>query len=196
MAHYYAERRHRQQPRQDTYLVSRHSHRQAPATTLGNDSTEWTKRAALTNQLISACQGVKACSAVLIRPASTFEAVASELRNAVGNWTRYYPRSQFNYEESDPSEDAFYINRRYNRNDAGQRDRPRNYSAQGQGEGPRSYNPGGSRFRRSSTRPQYNDNTQRRNNKKCYVCNKPGCWSTRHSREDRKEAQQRYQTYV
>ncbi|CAE7020344.1 hypothetical protein PTTW11_03048 [Pyrenophora teres f. teres] len=135
---------------------------------------------ALTNQLISACQGVEACSAVLIRPASTFEAVASELRNA----------------ESDPSEDAFYTNRRYNRNNAGQRDRPRNYSAQGQGEGPRSHNPGGSRFRRSSTRPQYNDNTQRRNNKKCYVYNKPGCWSTRHSREDRKEAQQRYRTYV
>ncbi|EFQ89223.1 hypothetical protein PTT_14592, partial [Pyrenophora teres f. teres 0-1] len=37
---------------------------------------------ALANQLISACQGVEACSAVLIRPASTFEAVASELRNA------------------------------------------------------------------------------------------------------------------
>ncbi|EFQ93714.1 hypothetical protein PTT_08811, partial [Pyrenophora teres f. teres 0-1] len=47
-----------------------------------------------------------------------------------------------------------------------------------------------------STRPQYNDNTQRRNNKKCYVCNKPGCWSTRHSREERKEAQQRYRTHV
>ncbi|KAF7578000.1 hypothetical protein PtrM4_022400 [Pyrenophora tritici-repentis] len=151
---------------------------------------------ALTSQLIAACQGVEACSAVLIRPASTFEAVASELRNAVGNWTRCHPRSQFNCEESDPSEDAFYTNRRYNRNDSGQRDKPRNYSAQGQGEGSRNYNRGGSRFQRSLPRSQYNDDTQRRNNRKCYVCSKPGCWSTRHSREERKEAQQRFRTYV
>ncbi|KAK1914262.1 hypothetical protein P3342_007508 [Pyrenophora teres f. teres] len=150
---------------------------------------------ALANQLISACQGVEACSAVLIRPASTFEAVASELRNAVGNWTRCHPRSQFNYEESDLSEDAFYKTADTTATTPDNVTDRATMAHKAKVKDPQ-LQPGGSRFRRSFTRPQYNDNTQRRNNKKCYVCNKPGCWSTRHSREERKEAQQRYRTYV
>ncbi|KAK1912598.1 hypothetical protein P3342_004534 [Pyrenophora teres f. teres] len=137
---------------------------------------------ALANQLISACQGVEACSAVLIRPASTFEAVASELRNAVGNWTRCHPRSQFNYEESDLSEDAFYTNRRYNRNDAGQRDRPRNYGAQGQGEGPAATTP---------EDPASDAASLARNTTTIH-----SAATTRNATEERKEAQQRYRTYV
>ncbi|KAF1360357.1 hypothetical protein EJ07DRAFT_165511 [Lizonia empirigonia] len=100
----------------------------------------------LTGQLVSACQGVEACSAVLIRPASTFEAVASELCNAVGNWQHCHPhaRTQFNYDNEQTDDDIFYTNRRYNRNDE-----PRD-----------------------------------------------GCWSTRHSREERNESHQRFKTYV
>ena len=38
----------------------------------------------LTSQLIGACEGVEACAMVLVRPAESFEAVASDLRSAVG----------------------------------------------------------------------------------------------------------------
>ncbi|KAF1350556.1 hypothetical protein EJ07DRAFT_169093 [Lizonia empirigonia] len=128
----------------------------------------------LTGQLVSACQGVEACSAVLIRPASTFEAVASELRNAVGNWQRCHPhaRTQFNYDNEQTDDDIFYTNRRYNRNDEprdgrGLRGRPRGY--------------GTGRFNRGPTlsRPRYPP--RRSHDKKC-------C--------ERNESHQRFKTYV
>lgn len=42
----------------------------------------------LAEQLMSACQGVEACTPVLINPATTFESVASDLRSAVGMYMR------------------------------------------------------------------------------------------------------------
>lgn len=42
----------------------------------------------LPGQLVSACQGVEACSVKLVRPASNFEGVASDLLSAVGMWMR------------------------------------------------------------------------------------------------------------
>ena len=159
----------------------------------------------LTNQLISACQGVEACSPVLIRPASTFEAVASELRNAVGNWARCHPRSQFNYRDgsgrhpqSDTEqrdEDTFYTNRRYNRAD-GPRRGERDYSDRTRDT--RGY----SRISRDATStPRFRYATRyraprRQHDKKCYVCGKTGCWSTRHPREEREDSRRRFRTFV
>ena len=136
----------------------------------------------LAGQLISACQGVPACTNVLIRPATTFEGVASDLRNAVGTWMRCQPTNQFNnhgWLSQRQDNDVFYTDRRYNRNDDR---RPRN------------------------SRPNHFTDNQRQSsgykegrfnrNKKCFVCGKQDCWSTRHPPEERTRSKQRFWTYA
>ena len=76
----------------------------------------------LAGQLVSACQGVPACVQVLIRPATTFEGVAADLRSAVGLWMRCNSNDrshQFtsqNHEPEHHDNDSFYTDRRYNQN--------------------------------------------------------------------------------
>ncbi len=89
----------------------------------------------LAGQLVSACQGVPACMQVLVRPATTFKGVASELRNAVGVWMRCnhatsnlsaFGTTPLGYQThlSQQNEaNAFYTDRRYNRNSNQQPDR-------------------------------------------------------------------------
>ena len=134
----------------------------------------------LAGQLVSACQGVPACSQVLVRPAATFEAVASELRSAIGIWSRCHPTQHY-LPRSTPSHEsdrAFYTDRRYNRNarydrDTGSRNRFNNDR--------QDRYPGGS----------YNDRgrgNQATRVKKCFVCGKVNCWSTRHSAKERAQS--------
>ncbi|RKF54358.1 hypothetical protein GcC1_212005 [Golovinomyces cichoracearum] len=40
----------------------------------------------LTEQLVNAVDSVTACSQIIIKPSSTFESIASELRSAVGSY--------------------------------------------------------------------------------------------------------------
>jgi hypothetical protein len=148
----------------------------------------------LAGQLVSACQGVAACSQVLVRPAATFEAVASELRSAVGIWSRCHPNQQYVTHSPSPTNDsAFYTDRRYNRNARYDRnDKGRN-----------SY-PRHNRFnndRQDGFQGNNNNNNRGRGNytqhdKKCFVCGKQGCWSTRHSAEERAQSRRRFQTYT
>ncbi|KAF1357346.1 hypothetical protein EJ07DRAFT_128601, partial [Lizonia empirigonia] len=142
----------------------------------------------LANQLLSACQGVKACTPVLMKPATSFAAVAADLRTAVGIWSRCEENedrpTQFTYEKPWPANegdknDVFYTNRRYNQNETS-RDGPR-YGSPRFNNSPRP--PG-----RYPPRPQHD--------KKCFVCGKRGCWSTRHTLDERKESRRRYRTYV
>jgi hypothetical protein len=144
----------------------------------------------LAGQLVSACQGVPACSQVLVRPAATFEAVASELRSAIGIWSRCHPTQQYvSYSPPSPNSDhAFYTDRRYNRNTRYDRD-----------EGSRNLHPRRNRF--NSDQQGGNHHRQDRSNrtpqnKKCFVCGKTGCWSTRHSVEERAQSRRRFQTYA
>lgn len=148
----------------------------------------------LAGQLISACQGVEACSSVLIRPASTFEAVASDLRSAVGIWTRCQQNRQLDnhsHLSQQRDSDAFYTDRRYNRSDG------RHAEPQDQRSGYRRYDEqrrpheGNSRYQRGS----YNNRRPTRS-KKCFVCGKQGCWSTRHSPDERARSRQRFRTYA
>jgi hypothetical protein len=146
----------------------------------------------LAGQLISACQGVEACTSVLIRPASTSEGVASDLRSAVGIYTRCHPHPPRSYNAQshqpysthphssrsdipeDPGGDTFYTDRRYKMNDSF---RPRgNYD---------------SRKPRGGYRGSYKPRNHR--DKRYYVCDKLGCWSTRHQPDERKNAFQRFQ---
>ncbi|KAF1828003.1 hypothetical protein BDW02DRAFT_603927 [Decorospora gaudefroyi] len=148
----------------------------------------------LAGQLVSACQGVPACSQVLVRPATTFEAVALELRSAIGIWTRCNPTQQYvNHTPLSPdSGDAYYTDRRYNRNARYDRD-----------EDSRNPYPRRNRFNndRQDRYPGGNYNGRNRSNqasrvKKCFVCGKVDCWSTRHSAEERVQSRRRFQTYA
>lgn len=148
----------------------------------------------LAGQLVSACQGVAACSQVLVRPAATFEAVALELRSAVGIWSRCHPNQQYvTHSLPSPANDsAFYTDRRYNRNVRYDRnDKGRNsYTRHNRFNNDRQDGlQGGNNNGRS--RGSY---TQR--DKKCFVCGKQGCWSTRHSAEERAQSRRRFQTYA
>ena len=129
-----------------------------------------------------------------MRPAATFEAVASELRSAVGIWSRCHPNQQYvTHSLPSPANDsAFYTDRRYNRNVRYDRnDKGRNsYTRHNRFNNDRQDGlQGGNNNGRS--RGSY---TQR--DKKCFVCGKQGCWSTRHSAEERAQSRRRFQTYA
>jgi hypothetical protein len=129
---------------------------------------------------------------MLIRPASTFENVASNLRSAIGIYTRYHlhPLRSYNAQfhqpygthphflrfntPENPGNDTFYTDRHYKKNDSF---RPRgNYDFRKlKGNYKKSYKPRNYR------------------NKRCYVCGKLGCWLTRHQPNERKTAFQRFQ---
>jgi hypothetical protein len=114
----------------------------------------------LAGQLANACQGVRACNNVLLRPTSTFEGITSDLRSAIGIYQRSHPQSaRPAYIANHADDDAYYINRRYGRNDGGYR--RGGYNSRG---GPK-----------GNSRGSYRGNYGKSSNKKCFVCGKPGC---------------------
>ena len=127
----------------------------------------------LRDQVISACRGVPECSLALYKPASTYEGICAELRSAIGTAVRARESTsqQFNTHQDD-----------YGINPGNQHDHnwtDRTYA------GRRGY---------SQHRPRGNRGGSFRNDrqKKCYVCEKPNCWSTRHSLDERKEAYNKF----
>jgi hypothetical protein len=140
----------------------------------------------LAGQLLLACQGVKACDGVFTRPTTTFEAVASDLRSTVGTYMRSHPQpSRPSYTTNSAADDnnsAYYVDRRYGRNDNG-------YSRGG-------YNRGGYN-RNIRPRGSYRGgNGGRFTTKKCYICGKQGCWSTRHTRDEQRKSRREFRSYV
>jgi hypothetical protein len=117
----------------------------------------------LAGKLVSVCQGVAACISVLIRPFTTFEGVAADLRSAVGIWARCHSgqRAYTASIDSLPSgsldtgqngDNSFYTDRKYGRNDGFRRGRVRS---------------------RGRYRGGYND--RKTGNKRCFICGKQGC---------------------
>jgi hypothetical protein len=145
----------------------------------------------LAEQLINACQGVEACTPVLMKPAASFESVASDLRSAVGIHMRCKREvsKQYNtayddyYEADDTGYDQYWVDRRYE----GGRPRGRGGFRGGSRDGFR----GGSRG-------SYDNNGHRNNNtnKKCFVCGKPGCWSTKHPLSERRPRQNHWRRFM
>lgn len=140
-----------------------------------------TSEGSLAGQLVSACQGVPACSSVLIQPASTFEGVAANLRSAVGIWMRCHANRQYMQGEQLVNEQAFYTDRRYNRHDIR-----------------RPFDSRPDRYNKDRPHPSRASSNRSGSNasKKCFICNKIGCWSTRHPIEERRRSRQRFQNYV
>jgi hypothetical protein len=135
----------------------------------------------LAGQLANACQGVRICNNVLLRPASTFEGIASDLRNAVGIYQRSHPQSaRPAYIANYADDNAYYTNRRYNCNNNGYKRGGYNSC-----DGPK-----------GNFRGSYRGNYGKSSNKKCFICGKPGCWSIKHTRNKQKNSRKRFRTYV
>jgi hypothetical protein len=143
----------------------------------------------LAGQLISACQGMRACDNVFLNPAGTFEALASQLRSAVGTYLRIHPQAQRAYVTENPitttaandeDDEIYYTDRRYGGNDNGRRRGGyNNYRGKSRGGYRGSYNRGNIS-----------------NGKRCFICDKPGCWSTKHPRDEQRNTLQQFRSYA
>jgi len=142
-------------------------------------STDYQGDYNLRDQLVSACQGVPACKMVLLKPSATFESVASDLRNAIGIEMRcqdpaprqYHITNGNGYDEEDTSE-QYWVDRRY--------------------EGRGGYRGRGSN--RGGYKGGNHSNSSR--DKRCFVCGKAGCWSTKHPAQERKQRQDRWRRFA
>jgi hypothetical protein len=136
----------------------------------------------LRDQVISACRSVSECSLALYKPAPTYEGICAELRSAIGTavCARESTPQQFNTHQDDYPIDSS------NQHDHNWTDRT--YGGRGRGYG-RGYNQPRPRGNQGGTR---GDSFQHDRQKKCYVCEKSNCWSTRHSLDERKGAYNKF----
>ncbi len=139
----------------------------------------------LRDQIISACRGVEECNLALYKPANTFEGVCAELRSAIGTAVRSRdPTSAFEYDHNWTDRTYGGRGRRYDRG-YGQRGGSRGYRGSNQRNQERENFRGGHRGK-------YGESRQ----KKCYVCGQMGCWSTKHSVEERQQAYNKFRQYA
>ena len=132
--------------------------------------TEQRSEIALRDQLLSACQGIKECELALYKPANTFEKLCDELRSAIGTAQRMTRTSSQFIGELEEQEEQFWTDRTYGRNKDKHPSRPK--------------------FRKPSHRPASHPNEFR--SKRCFICKKMGCWSTKHTPEERKRNYERF----
>ncbi|KAI0993120.1 hypothetical protein K3495_g15064, partial [Podosphaera aphanis] len=133
----------------------------------------------LRTTVIKACRGVPELEHALFKPARLCEELFSDLRSSIEtalSRTTSLSSQRFLADQEDV-DDQFYLDRRYSNNHSNQRKFPsRNL---GQNERPwyrqLSSKPGGRQWRR-----------------KCFICHKEGCWSTKHSEDERRRARKQY----
>lgn len=115
--------------------------------------------------LLLAVSSVPKCASALLRPAETFPKLVGELRQALAIHERLKPAQSA----------AFATDREFRGNHDNRRYGSRRPPFQGN----------------RGSRPQRSDRYQKR----YFVCNKPRCWSTNHSSEERKKAYDRWSSY-
>ena len=129
---------------------------------------------ALRTTVINACRGVPELEMALFKPATICEGLFSDLRSAVETHLARQHTAQM-------VTDQYYLDRRYNSNGRTRGGfRGGGGFRKGQG-GDR----GNERFdSKSASTPRWK--------KKCFVCQKEGCWSTNHTGEERKAARAQF----
>ena len=140
----------------------------------------------LRDQTLNACYGVLECHLALFKPAATFEGLCADLRAAISTATR-------------SKESLSFLMDKDNMESYGQHFTDRTFGGQAKQYPPRPYVGNTS----SSSRPQFPSSFKGRQSytpcpspgngnsrppKKCYVCEKVGCWSTKHMEQERKTA--------
>ncbi|KAM4061666.1 hypothetical protein HRG_011700 [Hirsutella rhossiliensis] len=130
----------------------------------------------LRTTLINACRGVPELQHALFKPSNKIEALFADLRSSIETHLARGTNPQYAQDDNQ----QYYLDRRYNNN----RERGSGYRGSRDFKG-QSYNRG-----RFNQRPQGNNN--RPWTRKCFVCNKEGCWSTKHTAEERQKAKSQY----
>jgi hypothetical protein len=124
-------------------------------------------------RIIDACTGAKECHVAISNPPEKLPMLINNLKSSITTYIATYGDlfvGTVNMTEG--VADTNLVDRRYNRNQFGNRN---------------------GRFGRSNYRFGRDRPTFPRSNKdrKCYVCQKPGCWSTKHTQEERDESRKR-----
>ncbi|RKF76456.1 hypothetical protein GcM1_227070 [Golovinomyces cichoracearum] len=156
----------------------------------------------LRDQLLSACQSIPECENALNDPKSTFEEVIAQIRNAMYIRTSFNSASDQYPSESRPIDiqnehDQYWTDRTYNRDrSSSQRGRYRGISSQNyiKSNGKRSHfraNNSSRGHQRGNFRTPFQQNSK--SAKTCWICKKPGCWSTNLSVEEQKEGLSKFQ---
>ena len=137
----------------------------------------------LRTTVIKACRGVAELEHALFKPATVCEQLFADLRSSIET---SLVRQQF-ANQLITEDDQYYLDRRYNRNDNRRKDtstRPGN---------PREgFRKEFNKYNNSNRDKTYGTNRRQEWNKKCFVCNREGCWSTRHTAEERQQAKRQY----
>ncbi|KAI6249905.1 hypothetical protein HI914_02027 [Erysiphe necator] len=136
----------------------------------------------LRTAVIMACRGIPELKNALFKPAKCCEELFSDLRSSIEASLNDFPPRQF-MNNNHNLIDQFYLDRRYNTNRQG------------------SYNNVGKRnhdredLRENNYRQERFSNNkkgQRMWKKKCLICGKEGCWSTKHPIDERRRARNQY----
>lgn len=133
----------------------------------------------LRQKLIMACQEMEACRFACSKPANTSMGLVNDLRSSILAYEASHPQTVTQaLVNNHTTQETFFTDRRYHKK---------------------------SNFKPTSVRNTINVRPQRttgqpssiynRNgaNKKCFVCKQPGCWSTKHTQEERDQSKKRFQ---
>jgi len=125
---------------------------------------EYHTEGTLRDRIINACRDVPECQFACYKPSSSLEGFCADLRMSITTMTRGKGESTTYL-----TDDQLYTDRQYH---------------------------GGSRFQQNrrgrppSRNTSYGQGSRQQDNraKRCFVCKKEGCWSTKHSKEERDKA--------
>ena len=155
------------------------------------------KEGTMRDQVLRGCRGIPECSLAVYQPNASYEGLCADIRNAITvKALENTHKQQFNtrrFEDDgtngDDEDNVFWTDRTFGRSrpppDRG-RARGREYR-QGRGFGR-----GNGHHDRGHDARRDGDRHEAASTKKCYVCGKVGCWSTKHTLEERKASYGRY----
>lgn len=126
---------------------------------------------------VRACRDVRAFTQALWVPASSFEDLSSQLRQSLDHARYMETKGIFPSNFLTSSNENFFVDRRYNNREVSYRGN-RGNSKQSMNRSCRHKNGG------FSANPSWN--------KRCYVCGKTGCFSTKHTDEERQKSRDKY----
>ncbi|TQN63641.1 hypothetical protein CSHISOI_11811, partial [Colletotrichum shisoi] len=131
-------------------------------------------------QLLNACRGVPEARLCLYNPANTLEGVCGQLRSAIAT-AEYEAKAAGQYFTHDPP-----ANDHHNHHDSHHPHDPH-----GQHFTDRTYH-GNGKDNRYGNKGQQRGNRPTPTDRKCYVCKQQGCYSTKHTPEERRAAYDKY----
>ena len=144
----------------------------------GSLDPTWREDPILRDRLLNACRDYPACSFACFKPAATLPALINDLQSSIttyekANGPANQPSAFIQSDDEDDDPRAHYTNRQYHRSGP----RPSYRSGYRSGYQPR------------NRHPRFSPNNKP---KTCFVCKKVGCWSTKHSEEEREKSKAQF----